>query len=149
MSELPAAPKSVGQRLFRNPVLWVFLVTLVALALHPIPECVDCEFPRPWGRNDIAYQHASEILTIWFVVATTIAGFFSIRKYWLVPVVITLAHASTQPLGGVPFWSLKPNEGPMIVLLGLGAGVLALAVGAIVRILFDLFADRFPLHTPQ
>jgi hypothetical protein len=38
-------------------VLWVFLVTLAVLAIHPIPECFDCEFPNPWGRDDHAYYH--------------------------------------------------------------------------------------------
>jgi len=118
-------------------VLWVFLVTLVVLATHPIPECIDCEFPRPWGRDDVAYYYASDILSVWFVVATITAGFLSVRKYWLVPVLITLAHVITQPLGGVALWSLRSNEGPTIVLLGFVAGALGLLVGAIMRLLFD------------
>jgi len=132
--------------LYRNPVLWVFLVTLVVLAIHPIPECVDCEFPRPWGRDDVVYQRDAAILSLWFVVATITAGFFSIRKYWLVPILITLAHVITQPLGGVALWSLRSNEGPMIVLFGLGAGALGLSVGALARFSFNRLAKGRPMH---
>ena len=137
MNEPLPKPRFVGQRLYRSPVLWVFLVTLVVLAIHPIPECIDCEFPHPWGRDDVTYHHAADILSVWFVVATITAGFCSIRKYWLVPVLITFADVITQPLGGVALWSLRSNEGPVIVLLGLVAGALGLLVGAIMRFLFD------------
>src|SRR5215831_6599223 len=137
-------PRSIYQMLYRSPVLWVFVVTLVLLAIHPIPECIDCEFPHPWGRDDVAYRHAADILNVWFVVATITAGFFSVRKYWLVPFLITLAHVITQPLGGVSLWSLRSNEGPTIVLLGLVAGALGLWVGAIVRFLFDRLARAIP-----
>jgi len=43
MSRPLPTERSLGQRLYRSPVLWVFLVTLVVLAIHPIPECIDCE----------------------------------------------------------------------------------------------------------
>lgn len=144
MSEPLPRPRSVGQRLYRSPVLWVFLVTLVVLAIHPIPECIDCEFPRPWGRDDVVYRHAADVLTVWFVVATITAGFFSVRKYWLVPVLITLAHLITQLLGGVALWSLRENEGPTIVLLGFAAGAIALLVGAIMRFLWTRLVIAAP-----
>ena len=110
MNEPLPKPRPVRQRLYRSPVLWVFVVTLVVLAIHPIPECIDCEFPHPWGRDDVAYHHAADILSVWFMVATITAGFFSIRKYWLVPVLITFADVITQPLGGVALWSLRSNN---------------------------------------
>ena len=74
---------------------------------------------------------------MWFGVATITAGFLSVRKYWLVPVLITLAHVITQPRGGVALWSLRSNEGPTIVLLGFVAGALGLLVGAIMRFLWN------------
>jgi hypothetical protein len=120
------------------------LVTLLVLAIHPIPECIDCEFPRPWGRADLAYLHTSAILDVWFVVASITAGYCSARRYWLVPVSIVIAHVITQPLGGVALWSLWSNEAPLIVLLGFVAGVVCLSVGGIMRFLVDRFATATP-----
>jgi hypothetical protein len=137
MVEPIPAQRSIGYRPFRSPVLWVFLVTLTVLAIHPIPECIDCEGPYPWSRDDLSYLHASAILDVWFVVATITAGFCSIRKYWLVPVSIIFAHLITQPLGGVALWSLWSNEGPVIVLLGCVAGAVGLLVGAFIRFLVN------------
>jgi hypothetical protein len=137
MDEPIPARRPIGYRLYRSPVPWVFLVTLTVLAIHPIPECIDCESPRPWGRDDLAYLHASALLDVWFVVATITAGFCSIRKYWFVPVSIVLAHLITQPLGGVALWSLWSNEGPVIVLLGCAAGAVGLLIGAFIRLLVD------------
>ena len=37
------------------------VLTLIVLAIHPIPECVDCEFPNLWGRNDAVYLRDSFI----------------------------------------------------------------------------------------
>lgn len=96
MAEPIPAPRRLVYKLFRNPALWVFVVTLAILAIHPIPECVDCEFPHPWGRDDLAYHHASAILDVWFVVASITAGFYSVRRYWLVPVSIALAHSTVE-----------------------------------------------------
>jgi hypothetical protein len=137
MNELLPKPRSVGQSLYRSPLLWVFLVTLVILAIHPIPECIDCEFPRPWGRDDVAYHHAADILSVWFVVTTITAGACSIRKYWLVPILIAVADVVTQPIGGVALWSLWSNEGPVILLLGCMWGAVGLSMGATIRFLID------------
>jgi|CZKD01.1.fsa_nt_gi hypothetical protein len=139
MVEPISAQRAIGYSLYRSPALWVFLVTFTVLAIHPIPECIDCEFPRPWGRDDLAYLHVSGILDVWFVVASITAGFCSIRKYWLVPVSIVLAHLMTQPLGGVALWSLWSNEAPVIVLLGCVAGAAGLLVGASIRFLVKRF----------
>lgn len=137
MNPPPPVQTSVTRRLYKSPVLWVFVATLAVLAIHPIPECIACEHPHPWGRNDVAYHHAAAVLDIWFVVASIAAGFGSARKYWLVPVSIVLAHLMTQPLGGVPLWSLWSNEGPMIVIIGCVAGVGGLLMGALIRRVAD------------
>jgi hypothetical protein len=111
--------------------LWVFLVTLVVLAVHPLPECFDCEGPRPWGRDDLAYHYGVAIFDGWFVLASISAGFFSFRKYWLVPPLIVLADLVTQPLGGVALWSLWNNEGPVMVIIGSVMGALCLLAGVL------------------
>jgi hypothetical protein len=115
-------------------VLWIFLLTLVILAIHPLPECFDCESPRPWGRDDTAYHHGVAILEAWFILASITAGFCSVRKYWLVPLLIVAADLVTQPLGGVALWSLWNNEGPVILLIGCVMGALCLLAGVLFRL---------------
>jgi hypothetical protein len=139
MAETIPAPRPTLYKVFRSPVLWVFVVTLVVLAIHPLPECFDCQFPRPWGRDDVAYHHSVILLDVWFVLASITAGFCSVRKYWLVPSLIVLADVITQPLGGVQLWSLWNNEGPVILLVGCVVGAICLLAGAIGRYVVDRF----------
>jgi len=120
-----------------NPALWVFVATFLALAMHPIPECFACEFPRPWGRDDVAYAHASVILEVWLIGASFAAGLSSLRKYWLVPIAIVLADLITQPIGGVALWSLLSNEGPLILVLGGLIGAAAFLLGGLVRLILN------------
>ncbi len=134
--------RAIIDRLFRSPVLWVFLVTVTALAIHPIPECFDCEGPNPWGRNDVAYRNAAHIFTVWLLGVSVIAGFCSMRKYWLVALSVVLADLITQPLGGVPLWSLRSNEGPVIAVLGCTAGAASLLFGSLLRFVFDRVVGR-------
>ena len=137
MAENIPVPRPIAYKLYRSPVLWVFLVTITVLAIHPIPECFDCEFPNPWGRDDLAYHRAVAILDGWFVLASITAGFCSIRKYWPVPLLIVVADLVTQPLGGVARWSLWNNEGPVMLLIGCVIGAICLSAGVLFRLLVD------------
>lgn len=123
--------KAFARGLVTSAALWAFVLTFIALALHPIPECVACEYSHPWGRA----QSASDwtLLVAWLVVASVLAGFWSAKKNWPVPVSIVMAHLLTQPIGGVALWSLLSIEGPMIVVLGLPVGAAGLLVGYLVR----------------
>jgi hypothetical protein len=111
------------------------VITLAVLAIHPSPECFDCEYSRQWGRDDAAFLRSAHVLDVWFLLASIVAGFYSVRKYWAIPVLILIAHLVTQPLGGVPLWSLWNNEGPVIVIVGCVVGACALLVGAVIRCL--------------
>ncbi len=146
MDELLPKPRSIGQKLYRNPVLWIFLVTIAVLAIRPIPECFDCEFPKPWGRDDLAYHRAVAILDGWFVLASITAGFCSIRKYWPVPLLIVVTDLVTQPLGGVALWSVWNNEGPVILLIGCVMGTLCLSAGVLFRLLVDRLLEPSETH---
>jgi len=126
--------RSFAGRLATSVTLWVFLVTFVVLAVHPIPECVACEYPHAWGRNEATYGRDSVLIAAWLIIASFLAGFWSLRRNWLVPISIVIAHLATQPIGGVPFWSLWSNEGPMILLLGIPSGAASLLVGHLVRL---------------
>ena len=83
-------------------------VTLLALALYPLPFCIDCEFPNPWGHADVWEEGT---LSVWLLAAPLLAGLFALRRGWLVPVLVVFALLVTRPLGGVAWWSLKNNKG--------------------------------------
>lgn len=125
------------KRTINSPVFWVFAITLSVLSVYPIPECVACEFARPWGRNDVAYEHASVVYDVWLVSASMISGIISLRKYWLIPFLIVLADMITQPIGGVALWSLFSNEGPMIIGLGGAVGGCSLIMGSVIRLIYN------------
>lgn len=149
MKTLEQGPLSLIVRIIKNPVLWIFVATFVFLAKHPIPDCVACEFPNPWGRDDMAYAHYSTILEIWFIAASFTAGLCSLRKYWLVPLVIVFADLVTQPLGGVELSSLWGNEGPVIIILGGLVGTAALLLGFLVGVVVGSFGGSRSIRHPQ
>lgn len=122
------------ERVVTSLTFWVFVLTFFILAIHPIPECVACEFPQAWGRDDLAYTRDSTLLASWFILASLVAGFGDVKSAWLVPVAILMAHLLTQPIGGVPWWSLWANEGPMVLLLGIPTGAACLVVGHLLRL---------------
>jgi hypothetical protein len=132
-----------AKKMLAGVPLWIFLVTFVILALHPIPECVACEYRNPWGRSDTMYYRDSIILDAWLVLASFGAGVLRVRRGWLVPVLIVAAHLLTQPIGGVTITSLWLNEGPMILVLGLGVGAASLALGYLVRNGVEFLRVRF------
>jgi hypothetical protein len=108
----------------------VSLGTLIALSVHPTPWCFDCEFSNPWGHVN---NRLDDILGAWLLIAPFIAGLFAFKKGWLVPASMVVATLVTQPLAGVPGWSLRENEGPIIVILGLPACAVCLLLGYCVR----------------
>ncbi len=108
----------------------VSAATLIALSLHPTPWCFNCEFSNPWGHVS---DRIDDILGAWLLIAPFIAGLFAFKKGWLVPVSMVLATLITQPLAGVAGWSLRTNEGPIIVILGLPACAVCLLLGYCVR----------------
>lgn len=126
-------PKAIVRILVVSPAFWVFVLTFTVLAIHPVPECVDCEYPNPWGRSDVAYGFGAGVLAAWLIVVSFAAGVWGPRRNWLVPVCIVAAHLATQPIGGVPFWSLWSNESPVILGLGLAVGLVSLAAGGLAR----------------
>ncbi len=63
------------------------------------------------GRNDADYRRISQLLGVWFLVTSIVAGFISVRRNWAVPLVITAAHILTQPLGGVSREALLNRPG--------------------------------------
>jgi hypothetical protein len=108
----------------------ISLATIIAFSVHPTPWCADCEFPDPWGH---VYDRIDDILGLWSLTAPFIAGVLGLRKGWLVPICVVFATLITQPLGGVPLWSLVRNEGPTIVILGLPICAFSFGVGNVIH----------------
>jgi hypothetical protein len=111
------------------------VVTLIALIIYPIPLCFDCEFPNPWGHVTAKGEGP---VAVWLLIAPFLAGVFGLRRGWLVPLFVVLALLVTQPLGGVPWWSLRDNEGPIILLFGLPVTATCFGIGFVVRVIVGL-----------
>jgi len=105
-------------------------ITLAALIAYPLPFCIDCEYPDPWGHVSV---RAEIPVSLWLLVAPFLAGAFPMKQGWLVPVVVVVALIATQPLGGVAWWSLRENEGPFILVLGLPLTAVCFLIGRLAR----------------
>jgi hypothetical protein len=108
----------------------ISLVTLVALSIFPLPFCIACEFPNPWGHVSVWPEVP---VSVWLLAAPFLAGLFALKRSWLVPVVVVFALLITQPLGGVALWSLRDNEGPFIIGLGLPITAACLGFGHVIE----------------
>lgn len=117
-------------------VLILISITVCALILFPIADCFDCQYQNAWGRNDATYEIRSIVFDCWLVGASFSIGILRRRWGWLVPVAIVLIGCATEPLGGVPLWSLINNEGPMMLLIGGIIGLISFFIGTGLRILF-------------
>jgi hypothetical protein len=123
-------------------VLVLILVTLCALVLFPIADCFDCQFPSPWGRNDAIYEIRSIVFDCWLFGASFLLGVLKKRWGWLVPIAIALIACATEPLGGVPLWSLLGNEWPEMLIFGGFVGLTSFVIGAALRVPIDYFVSR-------
>jgi len=108
------------------------VVTACALIICPLPFCIDCEYPNPWGHVSV---NAEVPVSFWLLVAPFLAGAFPVKKGWLVPLIVVLSLIATQPLGGVAWWSLRENEGPFILLLGLPVTTVCFGIGWRTRVI--------------
>jgi hypothetical protein len=127
-------------------VLVLIAISFCALILFPLADCFDCDYPHPWGRNDAAYAIRSMAFDCWLVGGSLLAGFSRRRFAWLVPVAITLIACATEPLGGVAFWSLVNNEGPIMLIFGGSLGLASFCVGLMARVLMDRLRKRRQLR---
>ena len=107
--------RTLLSRLWDHGTTILCAVTLIALVLFPLPFCIDCEMPNPWGH--VAVWEEGPV-TVWFFIAPLLAGLLALRGGWLVPVWVVFTLLATQRLGGVVWWSLRDDEGPFILLFG-------------------------------
>jgi hypothetical protein len=121
----------------RYPSIVIVIATFIVLAFFPIPLCFDCEFPNPYGLSDAILAHRTLLFEIWSVSAIFVSVFLRIKRPWLIPPGIMLADLMTQHLGGVPWWSLRENEGPIIIVVGLIAGFTLLSLAFLCRMSFE------------
>ncbi len=114
-------------------------VTLVGLIMYPIPLCFDCEFPNPWGHVPAKGEAPVAVLV---VLTPFLAGAFALRPGWIVPLFVVIAFLLTQPLGGVHWRSLRDNEGPIIIVLGVPLAMTSFGTGYLVHTIIG-FAKRW------
>jgi hypothetical protein len=120
----------------------IVLVTAVALIYFPVPWCFDCE-GFGWGIvSDAVVDQRQTVLTCWLVSMSFLAGLFTIKRPWLVPFGVVVAHILTQHLGGVAWWSVRGNEGPVIFFIGMPVSFFALVMGCSCRFAFDWLRHR-------
>ena len=132
-----------------NGAVLIVILTLIILIFNPIPACFDCEFPNAWGHDDAIVARDANALTVWFLGTSCLAGLLRWKRSWLVPVGITIADIATQHLGGVAWWSLRDNEGPVLLILGLVSGAFLLLLGIGVRSMIDSLWAMLPGNQPH
>jgi hypothetical protein len=137
----------MGRLLRQSAAILIGVLTLIVLTIHPIPECVDCEYPNPWGRNDAVYLRDSNLLDLWLILASFYAGLSSLKRSWLVPLGIVFAHAATQFRGGVTWASFSGNEGPVILIMGLFVGGFSLMAGHLARRVYHTVRHKLSTQT--
>jgi hypothetical protein len=125
----------------RHASIVIVIATFIALAFFPIPSCFDCEFPNPYGLNDAILAHRGLLFEIWSICAIFFSVFLRAKMPWLIPPGIMLANLMTQHLGGVPWWSLRENEGPIIILVDLISGFILLGIAVVFRTCFEWLRD--------
>lgn len=121
----------------RHLVLVLICISLCVLILFPLADCLDCDYPNPWGRNDAAYATRAMLFDFWLVGASLLAGLSRRRFGWTVPVAITLIACATEPLAGVAVWSWLNNEGPVMLIFGGTVGLASFCGGLMARALMD------------
>jgi O-antigen/teichoic acid export membrane protein len=128
--------------LYRHMVLILILVSLCGLVVFPIADCFDCEGPHSWGRDDAAFAVRTTLFLYWLVGASLLAGFSRRRFDWTVPIAITVICCATEPLGGVPLWSLLRNEGPVGLIFSGSIGLASFLLGMAARFVVEILRRR-------
>lgn len=131
-------------KLYRHGAITLLVLTLIALSIHPIPFCIDCGISSPWGH---ASAKGDDLLTCWLLISPFLAGLFALRVGWLVPLATVFSLLLSQPIGGVAWWSLRENEGPVILLVGLPATLICFGIGYLARSLIARVKDAFSSQT--
>ena len=127
----------------------ITVLTVVALARFPLADCFDCEGPGAWGRNEAAYKLRSEVFLGWLIVAPFILGFARIPFGWTVLISMSVIDFLTQHyFGGVPWWSLKNNEAPFILLFDTCLSFAALSIGVGFRLALTKLNERIADPAP-
>lgn len=137
------------QWLSRHGSVLIAISTLIVLISNPIPACFDCEPPYAWGHDVAIVGRDATILMVWLLGTSFLAGLLRWKRKWLVPVGIAIADVATQHLGGVAWWSVRENEGPALLIMGLACGFFSLTLGYCVRLFVDCLGPRSSQQTLQ
>ena len=111
-------------------------MTLVMI-IFPAPFCFDCEGFAPYGIDTSVVAHIADNIATFFWLVVVLAGLFKLKYSWVIPPGFFIADVLTQHLAGVPWWTLRQNEGPFIFFGDLVVGFLLLAFGFLCRQCFE------------
>jgi hypothetical protein len=114
----------------------------VVLILFPAPSCFNCESPSPYGIDASIVAHRADNIAVLFCSIVLLAGVLKLKYAWAIPPGFFVADGLTQHLAGVPWWSLRENEGPFIVFGDLIIGFLLLGFGFLCRKCFEWLKYR-------
>jgi hypothetical protein len=122
---------------------FLVLGTLAAVKiLLPVPSwCVDCEGSNFWGMDAKLIEHRTNSIAAMSIATFLLAGSFQFKFKWAIPPAFSIIDILTQHLAGIPWRSLRNNEGPFIVIFDLSAGYLLITLGTFCRVYFDRHRD--------
>jgi hypothetical protein len=92
--------------------------------------------------------HRADTIAVLYFSVVFFGGLFKIKHSWIIPPGFLIADLLTQHLAGVPWWSLRYNEGPFIIFCDLIAGFLLLSFSFLCRKCFDWLREARPLTPP-
>lgn len=128
----------------RHAAIIALAMLSAGMILFPAPECFDCEGAAPYGIDTAVVAHRADTIAILYLSAIFLAGLFKIRHAWIIPHGFLIADILTQHFAGVPWWSLRANEGPFIVFCDLIAGLLLLSFSFLCRKCLDWLRESKP-----
>jgi hypothetical protein len=129
----------------RHGSIVALAVMSVTLAVLPAPWCFDCEGPNPFGVDVSVIAHREHLTGAICASVVLLAGLLEFRWSWIIPPGFVIADIITQHLAGVPWWSLRYNEGPILIFFDLIEGFILLTFGYLLRKCFEWLRS----HTPQ
>ena len=113
----------------QNAAILIDVLTLIVLAIHPIPECVDCEYPNPGVEMTRCICETPFFAGSLADPCVVLRGVELAETKLARALGIVFAHATTQFRAGVTWASFIGNEGPTILIMDLFVGGLSLMAG--------------------
>jgi hypothetical protein len=123
-------------------VFFIIAAACICFSIFPATMCFDCEPDYTYGRSKEINDLSWAIFEAWILIAPFTAALFRLNYASLIPIALALANIATQHLGGAPWWTIRNNEGPVVLLIAIPIGFLSLALGYLCNIAYTLFRRK-------